>query len=42
MVAPGHVADAVCSQTARPLLCVKNKGEVVNFLHALLQRFELE
>lgn len=38
----GHVADSVCSQTTRPLLCVKNKGEVVNFLHALLQLFELE
>ncbi len=38
----GHVADIVCSRTARPVLCVKKKGEVVNFLHALLQLFELE
>jgi nucleotide-binding universal stress UspA family protein len=38
----GHVADAVCARTARPVLCVKRKGEVVNFLHGLLQFFQLE
>jgi nucleotide-binding universal stress UspA family protein len=38
----GHVADTVCSRTARPVLCVKKKGEVVNFLRALLQWFEFE
>jgi len=38
----GHVADTVCARTARPVLCVKKKGEVVNFLHAILQCFENE
>lgn len=38
----GHVADTVCARTARPVLCVKKKGEVVNFLHAMLQFFEFE
>ncbi|MBM4069241.1 MAG: hypothetical protein FJ271_09890 [Planctomycetes bacterium] len=38
----GHVADTVCSRTRRPTLCVKKKGEVVNFLRALLQFFEFE
>jgi nucleotide-binding universal stress UspA family protein len=38
----GHVADKVCATTARPVLCVKRKGEVVNFLHAMLQFFEFE
>lgn len=38
----GHVADTVCTRTARPILCVKKKGEVVNFLHALLQFLDLE
>lgn len=32
----GHVADAVCARTARPFLCVKRRGEVVNLLQALL------
>jgi len=38
----GHVADSVAWKANRPLLCVKKKGEVVNFLHALLQLFDLE
>ena len=38
----GHVADSVGSKTSHPFLCVKRKGEVVNFLHALLQLFEIE
>lgn len=38
----GHVADTVCSQTTRPVLCVKKKGEIVNFLHALLQFYGFE
>lgn len=38
----GHVADTVCSRSNRPILCVKKKGEVVNFLRALLQWFEGE
>jgi nucleotide-binding universal stress UspA family protein len=38
----GHAADSVASKTKRPLFCVKKKGEVVNFLHATLQLFELE
>lgn len=38
----GHVADSVGSKTIRPFLCVKRKGEVVNFLHGLLQLLELE
>jgi nucleotide-binding universal stress UspA family protein len=38
----GHVADTVCAQTARPVLCVKRKGEVVNLLHAILQFFDFE
>jgi nucleotide-binding universal stress UspA family protein len=38
----GHVADSVGSKTTRPFLCVKRKGEVVNFLHSLLQLLELE
>jgi nucleotide-binding universal stress UspA family protein len=38
----GHVADTVCARTARPVLCVKRKGEVVNCLHALLQFFDFE
>ena len=38
----GHVADSIGSKTIRPFLCVKRKGEVVNFLHGLLQLLELE
>ena len=38
----GHTVDSVAAMTNRPLLCVKKKGEVVNFLRALLQLFELE
>jgi nucleotide-binding universal stress UspA family protein len=38
----GHVADMVCSHTTRPVLCVKRKGEIVNFLHALLQFYGFE
>lgn len=38
----GHVADTVCGRTARPVLCVKKKGEIVSFLHAILQFFEFE
>lgn len=38
----GHVADTVCARTVRPILCVKKKGQVVNFLHALLQFFDFE
>jgi len=38
----GHVADKVCARTARPVLCVKRKGEVVNLLHAILQFFDFE
>ena len=36
----GHVADTVCAGTARAVLCVKRKGEVVSLLRALLQFFE--
>ena len=38
----GHVADSIASKTNRPLICVKKKGDVVNFLHALLQLFDFE
>lgn len=38
----GHVADIVCSRTSRPVLCVKKKGEVVDFLQALLQILEMK
>ena len=38
----GHVTDTVCDRTARSVLCVKRKGEVVNLLHALLQLLEFE
>jgi nucleotide-binding universal stress UspA family protein len=38
----GHVADSVSLRANRPLLCVKKKGEAVNFLHALLQLLDLE
>lgn len=38
----GHVADSVGSKTTRPFFCVKRTGEVVDFLHALLQFFEIE
>jgi hypothetical protein len=38
----GHVAEMICAKSTRPLLCVKKKGEVVNFLHGLLQLFEME
>jgi nucleotide-binding universal stress UspA family protein len=37
----GHAADSVCSKTARPLLCVKQKGEVVHLLRALLEVFDM-
>lgn len=38
----GHVTDSVGSKTNRPFLCVKRKGEMVNFLRGLLQLLELE
>jgi hypothetical protein len=37
-----HVAEMICAKSTRPLLCVKKKGEVVNFLHGLLQLFDME
>ena len=38
----GHVADSVCSQIARPVFCVKKKGEVINLLRALRQLYDFE
>lgn len=38
----GHVAESVCGHTSRPVLCVKNKGEVVDLIHAMLQLFNPE
>jgi nucleotide-binding universal stress UspA family protein len=36
----GHVADAVCRKTTRPMLCIKRKGEVVNLIQAIAQLYE--
>ena len=36
----GHVADATCRKTTRPMLCVKRKGEVVNLIQAIAQLYE--
>jgi nucleotide-binding universal stress UspA family protein len=36
----GHVADAVCRRVARPMLCVKRKGEVVDLIRAIAQLYE--
>jgi nucleotide-binding universal stress UspA family protein len=38
----GHVTDEVCARAARSTLVVKRKGEVVNFLRALLKLLEFE
>ncbi|MCS6851534.1 MAG: universal stress protein [Gemmataceae bacterium] len=38
----GHVVDVICAESSRPVLCVKRKGEIVNFLHALLQFYGWE
>jgi nucleotide-binding universal stress UspA family protein len=36
----GHVADAVCRRIARPMLCVKRKGEVIDLIRAIAQLYE--
>ncbi|MEX2186450.1 MAG: universal stress protein [Pirellulales bacterium] len=36
----GHIADAVCRKTTRPMLCVKRKGEVVDLIQAIAQLYE--
>ena len=38
----GHVTDTVCSRIARPVYCVKKKGEVVSLLRALKQLYDFE
>ncbi|MFN4258993.1 MAG: universal stress protein [Gemmataceae bacterium] len=38
----GSVASSVIENSQRPVLCVKEKGQVVNLLHALLQLYGWE